>query len=195
MDGAKNTQLNFLNEGLGTSQARSVYFLVTGDPGKALDVQKDFVGNLEPVVDGLPLIGHLKSGIHLILGDYEHGLEAMISATSSMGALTGALIAGPVGAIAGQAITDTTITILDQTIRGNKAKPHGIMSVMTNLPNKTSGEVFDTVGVLGLSGVVSVKVKPLYKPFYKPSTNKGTYQMMPQMSSSPIRSGVLETAV
>jgi len=94
-EGAVKTQEHFLNEGVGSSQLRSGYFLVTGEPKTALDIQKKFLSNFVGVLDGTPIVGHVKGGIHLLAGDHDHGWQAIKSATSTSGTIVGAIIGGP----------------------------------------------------------------------------------------------------
>lgn len=143
-DGAAKTMDNFWNKGMITSQARSLYFLVTGDPGKAGDIQLEFLGNLEPVVDSVPGVGHAKGLFHLITNESERGLQAIKSATSSTGAVIGAVLAGPGGAVGGHVLTDLVITAVDTTVH-DKLQTHGTMEYIQNFGKKDIGGHFDAV--------------------------------------------------
>lgn len=156
-DGARKTQEHFLNEGLGTSQLRSAYFLVTGDAKKALDIQGKFFSNLEVVVDSCPLVGHLKGGVHLIAGDTDHGWQALKSATSSTGVLVGGVFGGPAGAVGGHILTDALISGVDRIVNGNQSQPHGIVRYGLNIGNLKPGEHFDELAGLVLDARVGSK--------------------------------------
>jgi len=148
-DGAARTHANFMNQGLGPSQVKSIQHLIAGDPDRALEVQKKFVANLEPLVDGLPVVGHIKGVVHLVGGDAEHGWAAIRSATSSTGAVIGGVLGGPLGAVGGHALTDAAITGVQSTI-AREWKPHGIVDYVANIDRFSPGDHFDTVATLGL---------------------------------------------
>lgn len=60
------------------------------------------MGNL---VDGIPLVGHLKGGIHHLAGDHEGGNEALEASTRTCAVIGlgvgGFAVGGPAGAVAG----------------------------------------------------------------------------------------------
>lgn len=146
-DGAMETQKNFLKEGLGPSQVRSVYHLVNGNPTEALNIQKKFVSNLEPIVDGTPVIGHAKGIGHLLTGNQEHGWHAIKSATSSTGTIVGGFFGGPAGAVAGHLVTDVLISGGESAITG-EVKTHGLVDYVRNIDTLKTGEHLDTLSGL-----------------------------------------------
>lgn len=158
-EGALKTQEHFLNEGLGTSQFRSAYFLFTGEPQKALNIQGKFFSNLEQVVDSLPVVGHIKAGIHLIVGDDDHGWHAMKSATSTGGAIVGGIIGGPFGAISGHLMTDLAITGVDAALNGNKSKPHGTIGYVIDINKLKPGDHFDMIASVILDAKAGKKLE------------------------------------
>lgn len=60
VDGAAETQANFLRECPGVSQVTSVVQLATGDADGALDTQKRCLGTISNVADATPVVGHVK---------------------------------------------------------------------------------------------------------------------------------------
>ena len=50
---------------------------IGGDVEEARKVQERFVRGMEPFVDGLPVVGHVKGGIHLALGEKEKGAQIL----------------------------------------------------------------------------------------------------------------------
>lgn len=190
VEGAGRTQMNFLNEGLITSQARSIYYAVTGHPKKALEIQKDFGRNLEPIIDGLPFVGHLKGSIHLAVGDVDHGLQALVAATANLGALAGGVLAGPAGAIASQVMIDAAVSGIDKAVRKDKAEPYGIFHFLTHLPNSTASDFFETLVGMGLTGYSGSKIRTT--PMYKPNMNRNTYELMTAVTPRPV---MMETEV
>lgn len=160
--GAAKTWTNFLNEGVGTSQARSAFHLVTGDSGKAWDIQKKFASNLEGLVDGAPLLGHIKGAVHLMAGDKEHGWNAIKSATTSTGTMLGGVFFGPFGAVSGHVLADSLITAADYAFDAkNSSKTHGIIEHLEHFGEKTAGEHFDVLAGLAFDGLAGSKVKKL----------------------------------
>ncbi len=49
----------------------------SGDMDSAKDRTRRFWGNMSDVADGVPLVGHVKGGIHLAVGDEEGGKKAI----------------------------------------------------------------------------------------------------------------------
>jgi len=152
VDGATNTQRNFLNDGVGPSQVRSVVYLVTGEPKRALDVQTKFVVNMGKVAEGVPIVGYTKGVVHLITGDGNAGWNAIKSATSSTGAVVGALGGGPIGAVGGHLLVDALITTVDYAIHGEQAKAHGFLDYLKNINHLDSGNHFDAIAELTMPG-------------------------------------------
>lgn len=116
-DGADRTFSNFLKKGLGSSQLRSVGLLLRGEVAKAVDEQKAFLGHVGNAIDAVPILGHLKGAVHMAAGDEDHGRRAMMMASSTLGALLGAAVAGPEGFAPGQAIADGLITLANKTLQ------------------------------------------------------------------------------
>lgn len=88
----------------------SIVQLVNGNVSQALKIQVKFLSNLEPIVDSISVIGHVKGVVHLILGDHEHVWNAMKAATSSTRAVIEGIFEGSAGAVAGHVLTDVAIT-------------------------------------------------------------------------------------
>lgn len=163
LDGALQTQDNFFNDGFVTSQARSVYALVTGRPGEAWAIQKEFGANLGQIVDCVPVLGHAKGIMHFVLGQPDEGWAAVKQATSTTGAVAGGVIAGPVGAIAGHLWTDAAIGIVDGFVSQTEPKTHGVFTYLSNIENASSGDHFDALAAVGTTGVTGkfVRTKPV----------------------------------
>lgn len=105
MDGAAQTQENFVKECPGVSQVTSTVQLIAGNADGALETQMRCGKAMSNMVDGIPVAGHAKGLVHYAVGDKEGGDKAMISATRTTGVIAGGaggfLVAGPAGAIAG----------------------------------------------------------------------------------------------
>lgn len=160
-DGARRTQENFVRQMPIVSQVTSAVQAASGDSDEAKKTQQQFLrknftdiqkwipdnpvnkiiwhlytGNtIEASVDGLPLLGHIKGGIHMAVGDEERGLEIIKGATSNTIAQIGGIAGGPGGAIAGKVIGDGIITAID-------SKPYGFMQIG---PDASVGDNFDNV--------------------------------------------------
>lgn len=161
VQGAVQTQKNYAEQGLGSSQVKSFYHLSNGDPGKAWDIQKKSLSNFEQVVDGLPVVGHIKGGIHLLTGDHDHGWQALKSATSTSGTVIGGVLGGPIGALGGHFLTDAAISGADYILNGNKSQLHGLINYYGHLNDMKSGDHFDALLGLaldqGLPGALKTK--------------------------------------
>lgn len=114
--GANNTQETFLNYGIGAAQVRSVYYLAVGDVGEAWTVQKQSASRLEPVVDGLPVVGHVIGLALLIAGDAERGWEAVKAATSGLVLSVFAIANGGVSALIGLLLSHLAISVVESTL-------------------------------------------------------------------------------
>lgn len=152
-DAAIQTQNHYINNGFGPSQLRSAYFLVTGETKKAGEIQLTFLDNMEPLVDGLPVIGHAKGVYHLLTNDPEKGWQALKSSTSSIGTVVGAVAGGPMGAIGGHVLADLVITGADGLIKGNDSRPHGLVEYVVNLNSLDAGSHFDAITGLATDAV------------------------------------------
>ena len=84
------------------------------------------------IVSGVPVVGHIKGGVHYIVGDTEGGDNCMKAASRTTGAVLGAaggfVVGGPAGAVAGGvaggAALDGAITGIESGVKG-EFKPHG----------------------------------------------------------------------
>lgn len=83
-DGARRTQENFSRQCLVVSQTRSLVEVSMGDTDAAAKTQKQFVQGASDFADKLPVVGHIKGGIHYACGDREGGDKAMMHATRSL---------------------------------------------------------------------------------------------------------------
>lgn len=122
---------------------------------------------LNAFTNGLPVIGHIKGGVHYACKDFVDGDLAMKAASHSTGVLiggtTGFVTGGPMGAmvggITGGLTIDSLITEVDSKLKKTYA-PSGHLAALANLMQKTqdnekiSGEVFDLVTGLLMDGIV-----------------------------------------
>ena len=96
-------------------------------------------------VDGIPLVGHVKGGIHYLAGDKEGGHNAMKSATRTTGVVAGGvggfIAGGPAGAI-GLSIYCGAMTDVCTSALTNK--PSGYCAAIGNaIDNPNPGDIFD----------------------------------------------------
>jgi len=113
-DGAWKTQENFLRGCPIVSQGTSLVQAMSGDEQGAINTQMYFVNNVSNVADTVPVVGHIKGGIHYACGDKEGGDNAMKSASRTVGVVAGGIgggiLLGPSGAIAG-GMNDTNLRL------------------------------------------------------------------------------------
>ncbi|KAJ7351755.1 hypothetical protein OS493_035697 [Desmophyllum pertusum] len=107
------------------------------------------------MLDGLPVVGHVKGLIHYRLGDKEGGDKAMKAASRTVGVIAGGvggfLVGGSVGAvaggIAGGAAMDGVITGVDSAVHG-EYRPCGQIAAWTAVAQgKTAQDI--VAGVVG----------------------------------------------
>ena len=52
---------------------------IMGNEAEARKIQHEFVGDMEAFADNTPVIGHVKSGVHMAMGDEEKAREVALS--------------------------------------------------------------------------------------------------------------------
>ena len=134
---------------------------IKGNREESNRLKETYLSSLSSCADGIPFVGHVKGGVHYIMGDIEKGnrsMEASTRTTTVLGAglLTGGLGAGvAVGATAGigtGVVYDSTATVIDKAVNGDKANLHGTMVLIDpKTPEELIGGVFGVVGD-GLTG-------------------------------------------
>jgi hypothetical protein len=77
VEGARETQENFSRRCPVVSQLRSAVEASCGDPDEARETQLEFCRGMGELVDLVPVVGHVKGGIHYACGDQEGGDAAM----------------------------------------------------------------------------------------------------------------------
>ncbi|KAJ6648666.1 Xanthine dehydrogenase, partial [Pseudolycoriella hygida] len=144
-EGAKNTQEQFFHECPGVSQVVSLGYVLGGDTDSAIETQKRCGKLMLNTIDGIPVAGHIKGGIHYMVGDEEGGNKAMKSATRTTGVVAGGVggffLGGPLGAAAGGmyggALTDVTTSLVTN-------EPSGYVAAIENAVNNPNpGDIFD----------------------------------------------------
>lgn len=118
---------------------------------------------LNDVADGIPVVGHVKGGIHYACGDKQGGDKAMKSSSRTIGVVAGGVggmvVAGPVGAVAGgiaggQAMDGIT-TGIDSAVHREYRPNGGLINGVGNM-NKgefSAGEGFDVIGGIAFDGL------------------------------------------
>ena len=158
--GARETQMNFLNTCPVVSQGKSFVHWCDGDNEAARKTQLKFVKGVSDFADGVPVVGHVKGGIHYACCDEEGGDNAMKSASRSVGVIgggiAGGLVGGPVGAvaggIAGGVAMDGITTGVDSLVH-DEYRPSGQVAVTNMVNGKASvGDYFDSVAGVAFDG-------------------------------------------
>lgn len=105
---------------------------------------------VDGVTSGLPVVGHVKGGIQLALGDKEGGQATLLAATRTTGVIGGGLVGiagGPAGMVAGGmaggVAMDGLITGAESLDHG-EYRPHGSLEAWRKVANAESAE--DVVG-------------------------------------------------
>ena len=155
-EGARRTQENFSRQCPVVSQVRSACEWVSGDSEAATETQKQCLGFVSDVVNGIPAVGHVKGGIHYLCGDKDGGDKAMKSASRTTGVMGGGVVgffvAGPPGAaaggIAGGLAVDGLTTGIDSAVH-DEYRPSGMVSQVTEIVKdpKNPGLYFDTLAM------------------------------------------------
>lgn len=134
-----------------------------GETKEAQRTAQEANAAMDGLANGIPLVGHVKAGVHLALGDQPAAEEAWRAATRTTcvvaGGVGGAVTSGPVGAVAGGmaggALVDGTCTLCDSVVDG-KYVPYGslqiLQQVFDNEGVEKSGPLFDLVALIVFDG-------------------------------------------
>ena len=57
---------------------------IMGKEQEARDIQHEFLNDIEVAADNAPVIGHVKSGVHMALGEEEKAREVALSKSSKL---------------------------------------------------------------------------------------------------------------
>jgi len=99
------------------------------------------------LLDGTPVVGHLKGAIHYAVGDTEGGDQVMRSASRTIGVIGGGVVGiaggGPAGMVAGGALggaaADGIITGIESSIHG-EFRPSGQIETVNRLATHTGDD-------------------------------------------------------
>ncbi|KAH9409202.1 hypothetical protein TYRP_023706 [Tyrophagus putrescentiae] len=155
VEGARQTQEDFFRECPGISQGVALGQLIAGDIEGAEETLYRGVDTLNNVVDEIPLVGHAKSGVHLICGDTEGASRAFQSATRSTvvmgtGVATGVLTGG-IGAFPAAIAVGTTYDTVDTIISD---RPKGVIAAVDQVAkNPNAGNIFDATAMIAGDGL------------------------------------------
>lgn len=157
VEGAARTTENFLRECPIVSQGTSLVQVLAGDPEGALETQRQCLGTINNVANGIPVVGHAKGIIHHAVGDSEGGNQALNAASRTTVVLTSGAVAGiasgglgaiPAGIAAG--------SVYDFGHSAISNSPKGIVATIDNaIKNPSAGSIFDASAALvgdGLAG-------------------------------------------
>lgn len=152
--GARNTQERFIRQCPLISQVTSAIQVGKGDRDAARKTQLEFLSVVSGVVDNVPLVGHVKGGLHYARGNKNRGDAAMKAASHTSAAIVegigGFFAGGPVGAafggIAAGTAMDSFITISEYGV-SRKYKPEGILRPLSD--PKDPGKWVD--GAMGMA--------------------------------------------
>ena len=140
----------------------------------AVESGKVVIHTTNEVTNGMPVIGHIKGGIHYAIGDRKSGNEAMKKASRSTGVVVGGVLGvsgGPVGmvagGIAGGAVMDGITTGVESAVEG-KYTPAGQIKAWTNVatgkdPQTIIGGVVEGVMSPIMDGIGVYDVGTLFK--------------------------------
>ena len=156
-EGAKQTQENFSRQMPIVSQARSTVEKAMGNFEEARKTEEQFAFDfLEPTVNKMPVIGHVKGAVHMAVGDTKRGEEILKEATKSGLIAVGGTLGGPGGAMSTSLLTDQLYTAIDSAV-AQEYKPYGFEEYSQNIDKKTVGEHVDQWVDLASAGLGHIK--------------------------------------
>lgn len=120
-------------------------YLLTGNTKDAIETQKRCGKGLLNAADGIPVVGHVKGGIHYLAGDKEGGHRAMKSATRTTGVMAGGVggffLGGPAGAVAGGIYGGVATDVGTSAVTKENC---GYFAAIENVvKNPNPGDIFD----------------------------------------------------
>jgi hypothetical protein len=134
------------------AQFRSLVEVTLGDAEAARETQRQFGSGVSDFADMIPVVGHVKGGIHYAVGDKENGDNSMKAASRSTGVVAGGVggffVGGPVGAVAGGVtgglLLDGVITSAD-SLAHMQFRPAGTVNALGKVMQAPSdaGVLFD----------------------------------------------------
>ncbi|XP_066975328.1 uncharacterized protein [Macrobrachium rosenbergii] len=157
--GAKETQERFIRQCPVVSQVTSAVQASKGDKAAARRTQLEFLRVVGGLVDSVPLVGHLKGGIHYACGDKNRGDVAMKASSHTSAAIAGGIggffVGGPVGAtlggMAAGSAMDSIITLSEFGV-SRRFKPEGILKPLSD--PKNPGKWVDAVAGVIVDGIL-----------------------------------------
>lgn len=166
------------------SQGKSLVQAISGDSDGAKKTQENYtkqkqflIGIVEPIIDDIPVIGHMKGAIHMATGDIQRGQEIMKGATKSGLITVGAMIGGSARALSTSLIADKLYNAFDSA-RTNEYRSHGFEEYVQNIRKKSAKEYVNQcmvgAGSMALNGLqkrmivgnLQKQMCPLKKPEY-----------------------------
>ncbi|XP_068241205.1 uncharacterized protein [Palaemon carinicauda] len=158
-NGAKATQERFIRQCPVISQVTSAVQASKGDKEAARRTQLEFLRVLGGFVDSVPLVGHLKGGIHYARGDRNRGDVAMKASSHTSAAIVGGIggffVGGPLGATLGGMAAGTamdSIITLSEFGVSRRYKPEGILKPLSDPRNP--GKWVDAVAGVIVDGIL-----------------------------------------
>mmetsp|Transcript_54363 Transcript_54363/g.102113 ORF Transcript_54363/g.102113 Transcript_54363/m.102113 type:complete len:411 (-) Transcript_54363:185-1417(-) len=148
---------------------------------------KTLLRTLDSSADSLPIVGHIKGGIHYACGDEEGGHKAMRASNRTVGVMGGGAIGmltgGPpgavIGGIAGGAALDGTITVVESAVK-NEYTPTGQVAAWTKaLENKDPQSLIE--------GLVEIAVTPVGDGLAGYAAGKMTMKIKEKLTGNPKR--------
>lgn len=197
-EGARQTQLNFVKGCPIISQGAALGALIAGDADYAKESQLYFVKNVSNTIDAVPVVGHVKGGIHYAFGDAEGGDNAMKAASRTVGVAAGGIggfvVAGPVGAvvggIGGGTAMDVVISGADSAIHGEKRFYGHMNSLDRAVDGKlTVGEAFDWAVTPVMDGLTGYGYGKAYSNF---TTTRAQYNQLKKSIRDAVKEGKIQ---
>ncbi|GMT25480.1 hypothetical protein PFISCL1PPCAC_16777, partial [Pristionchus fissidentatus] len=161
-EGARATQEKFFHECPIVAQATSaVEYVIDRDGERAKETNLRSAKVISNFADGIPVVGHVKGGIHALAGDSDGAKAAVKSANRSVGVvgggavgfIAGGFVGAVAGGIAGGAAMDGLQTGISSAYH-KEFRPAGSIAAMKQaIDNPTGATVFDAVAVPVFDGV------------------------------------------
>lgn len=157
-DSAGNAWKEYTETNLLATPIKGIVLDVQGKHEESNRLKEKYLGSVSSFADAIPVVGHVKGGIHYAMGDIDAGNKSMEASTRTAavlgagiatGGLGGGIAYGAVAGIGTGIAYDSTATIIDDAVNGEEASLHGTMKLIK--PDEMNPNEF-LGGLMGIAG-------------------------------------------
>ena len=157
-DSAGKAWEEYTNTNLLATPIKGIVLDVQGKHEESNRLKESYKNTASSFADAIPVVGHVKGVVHYAMGDTDAGNKSMEASTRTAavlgagiatGGLGGGLVLGATAGITTGAVYDTTATLIDKGVNGDKASLHGVAKladINEMNPNELVGSLMGIAG-------------------------------------------------